>query len=261
MQMKPVIAGLFISIFAVSAAVAKTDNKAAAYPGEQGDQVQTEVERVEGQVRAAAERAVEVRGPPQGKSREHTVLRIPGLPGEVHRFALDHARAPGRVQNGHLRRTVASATERRADRRGVLGVVAESVDRLDDLAVKLQHVRPLFIDSANSFDPYALGRTCKNPKDVLNNILISRPFTIHQLKSLVFGLEELVPAHRVVIVSSIDALYREGSRPREAPFVLTQTLSQLRHVTVKHGLLTFAGYSEVVPFELIAPYVDCAYTV
>ncbi len=34
MQMKPVIAGLFISIFAVSAAVAKTDNKAAAYPGE-----------------------------------------------------------------------------------------------------------------------------------------------------------------------------------------------------------------------------------
>jgi hypothetical protein len=130
------------------------------------------------------------------------------------------------------------------------------------LAVKLQSVsQTVFIDAGNVFDPYSIGRTCKEPKEVLNNILISRPFTIYQLKSLIFNLEDVVPKSRVVIISSIDALYRDGSRAREAPFILTQTLSQLKHVTVKHGLLTFVGFNDVVPAGLVEPYVDFTYTV
>lgn len=128
------------------------------------------------------------------------------------------------------------------------------------LAAKLHAAQPLFIDSGNAFNPYFVQKHCRDPKSVLTNILISRPFTIHQLKSLVFNLDELAERHKIIIISSIDHLFRDADAA-EGEFVLEQTISQLQHLAQKHGLSVFVGYSGDVHFSLIEPYVDYAYTV
>jgi hypothetical protein len=132
------------------------------------------------------------------------------------------------------------------------------------LAIKLQPLgQPLFIDAANSFDPYIIQRTCrKDARDVLNNILISRPFTLYQLKSLIYNLGELAQEHKVVIISSIDLLARDfQGKEKELALVLEQMLSQLQQVTREHGLITFAGCHDILPAGFIERYADYAYKV
>lgn len=129
------------------------------------------------------------------------------------------------------------------------------------LSLKLQEFsHPIFIDSGNAFNPYMIQKMTRDPKAALNNILISRPFTIHQLKTLVCNLPDLCESRKVVIISSIDHLFRDADM-REGEFVLEEIMAELQFLTRKFDLITIVGYTGGIHFSLIENYVDVAYTI
>jgi hypothetical protein len=65
----------------------------------------------------------------------------------------------------------------------------------------------LYVDCANSFDPYVLYRVTRD-ENVLDRVYVSRPFTIYQLRELVFGkLEKAIQrlSARVLLISRPDS--------------------------------------------------------
>ena len=120
-----------------------------------------------------------------------------------------------------------------------------------DLSVQMQSVsRILFIDAGNVFNPYYIHRNFREIADVkqaLENISVSRPFTIYQLRQVVeFEAEkQLQNGCRVLIIPCIDDLfYEDGLQIWEAREVFSQTMKSLDALAKKHNifcLISFVG--------------------
>lgn len=93
------------------------------------------------------------------------------------------------------------------------------VSLLLGVAEALRGRRVLYLDAANSFNPYALARLLRRhrlDRGLLRNVLVSRAFTCHQLEALV--RDRLDPAVRrhcadTVLVSDAGALLYDEEVP------------------------------------------------
>jgi hypothetical protein len=76
------------------------------------------------------------------------------------------------------------------------------------LAARMQEMfSVLYVDCANSFDPYVLYRVTRD-ESVLDRVYVSRPFTSYQLRELVFGkLERVIQklSAKILLVSKPDS--------------------------------------------------------
>lgn len=94
-----------------------------------------------------------------------------------------------------------------------------AVSLLLGVAEALRGRRVLYLDAANSFDPYALARILRRhrmDRSALRNVLVSRAFTCHQLEALVRErLATAVGRHRAdaVLVSDAGALLYDEEVP------------------------------------------------
>ncbi len=120
-----------------------------------------------------------------------------------------------------------------------------------DLSVQMQPLsKVLFIDAGNVFNPYYIHRNFREIADVktaLENISVSRPFTIYQLRQIIeFEAEkQLQNGSRVLIIPCIDdPFYEDGLQVWEANEVFLQTMEALRKVAAKNNcfcLISFVG--------------------
>lgn len=124
-------------------------------------------------------------------------------------------------------------------------------------ALKLQAFSEvMFIDTANAFSTSEL---VKNARDI-SKIRFARPFSLEQLKKIIFNVPEERGKSSILMVSSIDGL-AASKHPKDAMFIMHQILSQLKYITHKHGLITIYGYEGIIPWYLAESQIDSAYLV
>ena len=100
----------------------------------------------------------------------------------------------------------------------------------------LRGLTVLYVDGANTFDPYILSRLAKDagqpPKAILQRLHLSRAFTCHQLETLIAERLPLAIARYrpgLVVVSGWSHLFHDENVPaREALRILQHTGRRLR---------------------------------
>lgn len=101
----------------------------------------------------------------------------------------------------------------------------------------------LFVDAANAFNPYVVLKLSENrliAQQCLQNILVSRPFTIHQLQRLLE--EELLPAsdrrrQAPVILLGLTQLFLDETVDEQERFrVLGVVCRQLHRLSTEQNL-------------------------
>jgi len=115
--------------------------------------------------------------------------------------------------------------------------------RLQYLAARLEKEFPvLFIDCCNTFDPYYLYRACRD-ESVLDRIYVSRPFTVYQMRELIFckleaAIQRLLP--RALFVSGIDSY--EADNPldeKEYEIIKGRVLGRIKTLSSDYVLPTY----------------------
>ncbi len=116
----------------------------------------------------------------------------------------------------------------------------QNASRCLELSVELQPLsKIIFIDAGNVFNPYYIHRNFRsqiNTREALENIRISRPFTIYQLRSLIsHELENQLNSNfKIIIIPCIDDLFYGDSLDRiETKEVFKQTIERLKEVIEK----------------------------
>jgi hypothetical protein len=97
----------------------------------------------------------------------------------------------------------------------------------------------VFVDCGNSFSPYKVSSICRasgfDAKEVLQKILISRPFTAYQLNTLIEEdlLDTLSTTELVLLVFSrpLNLFSSEDVDEKDASVILKRVLLDLKHFT------------------------------
>jgi hypothetical protein len=114
------------------------------------------------------------------------------------------------------------------------------------LAARMQEAyNVLYVDCANTFDPYVLYRVTKD-ESVLDRVYVSRPFTIYQLRELIFGkLEKAIQklSAKVLLVSRPDSYEVDSPLDKtEYDLIALRVAGRIKTLTVDYGLLTTVSY-------------------
>jgi hypothetical protein len=117
------------------------------------------------------------------------------------------------------------------------------------------HSETIYIDGGMCANPYQIARYARllelDQREVLENIVISRSFTVYQLSTLIQELlEPLIQkrAPRTLIIGMLPALYLDPEiSPREAQTLLTQDIKKIQELTTKYSLITVLTNLDVMP--------------
>ena len=114
------------------------------------------------------------------------------------------------------------------------------------LAAKMQQAyNVLYVDCENTFDPYVLYRVTRD-ESVLDRVYVSRPFTVYQLRELVFGkLEKAIRklSAKVLLVSRPDAYEAESPLDKkEYDLIAERVAGRIKTLTADYGLFTAVAY-------------------
>ena len=104
----------------------------------------------------------------------------------------------------------------------------------------------VYIDGGVCADPYRISSYARamelDAKEVLENILVSRAFTLHQLTSIIQDrLEDIIirKSPRVLIVGSFPLLFFDSDvESKEAQVLLRSNLHKIKELTKKYDLVT-----------------------
>jgi len=108
----------------------------------------------------------------------------------------------------------------------------------------------LFIDGGNTFNLYKIAQLARihylNPKQVLDNIYISRAFTAYQVASLIMQrLKKTIQRldTKLVIISDISGFFLDNDLPDdEAQSVFNQVLTYLTNSAIENKVVLIATY-------------------
>jgi RecA/RadA recombinase len=104
-------------------------------------------------------------------------------------------------------------------------------------------------------NPYRIAQYARmhelNQQDVLQNVVISRAFTVYQLSTIIQELLEPMTQKRnprTLIVGMLPVLYLDSEiSTREAQTLLSQDLEKLQQLTTKYNLITVCTNLDVMP--------------
>jgi hypothetical protein len=138
---------------------------------------------------------------------------------------------------------------------GIRGTMPEIMTRCMMLSCELQDPRVIFIDSGNSFDPYFLQKRLRySAKRYLENMLISRPFTAHQLVKVIEDLPEIIETNniRAIVISSLDMLFYDGDvKDEEMVFLFIQMLKMLQKYSDLNITIVFGFYRKMIARSIV----------
>ncbi len=102
------------------------------------------------------------------------------------------------------------------------------------------------IDSLQVFDPYALSRVnVSRARAMLDSLMVSRPFTLYQLKDKVFTLTKIkLDANSTIIISGIDCFENDGLGEAEKKAHYGSIMQVLNGILIKTGCRLIIGYSD-----------------
>lgn len=116
----------------------------------------------------------------------------------------------------------------------------------------------IYIDGGMCANPYRIARYARmaelNQQEVLQNVVMSRAFTVYQLSTIIQELlEPIIQRHgpRTLIVGMLPALYLDSEIPvREAKILLSSDLQKIQDLTVRYQLITVFTNLDMLPLSL-----------
>jgi hypothetical protein len=135
--------------------------------------------------------------------------------------------------------------------------ISDLPDRLCVNTYQTFRSETIYIDGGMCANPYHIARYARglelNQHDVLENVLLSRAFTVYQLSTLIQErLEPMIQNHspRTLIIGMLPALYLDPEiSPQEAQTLLAQDLNKLQALTSRYNLITVCTNLDVMPLS------------
>lgn len=138
---------------------------------------------------------------------------------------------------------------------GNSGLISELPNRLCVNTYRTFHTETIYIDGGMRADPYRIARYARmlelDQREVLENIVISRAFTVYQLSTLVRDLLEPMlqkRSPRTLIIGMLPALYLDPDiSPHEAQTLLAGDLQKIQQLTARYNLITVGTNLDSMP--------------
>ena len=115
----------------------------------------------------------------------------------------------------------------------------------------------IYIDGGMCADPYRIARYARmaelNQQEVLQNVVMSRAFTVYQLSTLIQELLEpiiLKRSPRTLLIGMLPALYLDPEiKTQEAQTVLSSDLQKIQDLTSRYQLITVCTNLDLMPLS------------
>jgi len=138
---------------------------------------------------------------------------------------------------------------------GNSGIIATLPDQLCVNTYRTFHSETIYIDAGMRANPYQIARYARllelDQREVLQNVLMSRAFTVYQLSTIIQELlEPILQNHhpRTLLIGMLPALYHDPEiSAREAQTLLTQDLQKIQQLTTTYQLITVCTHLDAMP--------------
>jgi hypothetical protein len=138
---------------------------------------------------------------------------------------------------------------------GNSSLIAVLPDQLCVTTYQTFHSETIYIDAGMRANPYQIARYARlrelDQREVLQNVLMSRAFTVHQLSTILQELlEPILQSHspRTLLIGMLPALYQDPELSgREAQTLLLQDLQKLQQLTTTYQLITVCTNLDTMP--------------
>jgi len=136
-------------------------------------------------------------------------------------------------------------------------LIAQLPDRLSVHTYHTFHAETIYLDAGMRADPYHIAKYARalelDQQEVLENIVISRAFTVYQLSTLIRDLlEPLIQkkSPRTLVIGMLPALYMDPDvQPHEAETLLAGDLQTIKELTTRYNLITVMTNLDAVPLS------------
>jgi len=140
---------------------------------------------------------------------------------------------------------------------GNSSLIAALPDQLCATTYRTFHSETIYIDAGMRANPYQIARYARqlelDQREVLQNVLLSRAFTVHQLSTILHDLlEPMLQSHnpRTLLIGMLPALYHDPELSRrEAQTLLLQDLQKIQQLTTTYRLITVCTNLDVMPLS------------
>ena len=140
---------------------------------------------------------------------------------------------------------------------GNSSLIAALPDQLCATTYRIFHSQTIYIDAGMRANPYQIARYARSleldQRDVLQNVLMSRAFTVYQLSTILQDLLEplLQEYHpRTLLIGMLPALYHDRElSSREAQTLLLQDLQKIQQLTTRYHLITVCTHLDAMPLS------------
>jgi hypothetical protein len=140
---------------------------------------------------------------------------------------------------------------------GNSSLIAALPDQLCATTYRTFHSQTIYIDAGMRANPYQIARYARllelDQRDVLQNVLMSRAFTVYQLSTILQDLlEPMIQKHhpRTLLIGMLPALYHDRElSSREAQTLLLQDLQKIQHLTATYQLITVCTHLDAMPLS------------
>jgi hypothetical protein len=115
----------------------------------------------------------------------------------------------------------------------------------------------IYVDGGMCANPYQIARYARmaelNPQEVLQNVVMSRAFTVYQLSTILQELLEpmiLKRSPRTLLIGMLPALYLDPElHVQEAQAVLSSDLQKIQDLTSRYQLITVCTNLDLMPLS------------
>jgi hypothetical protein len=140
---------------------------------------------------------------------------------------------------------------------GNSSLIAVLPDQLCATTYRTFHSETIYIDAGMRANPYQIAKYARllelDQREVLQNVLMSRAFTVHQLSTILQDLlEPTIRSHdpRTLLIGMLPALYHDPELSRrEAQTLLLQDLQKIQQLTTTYQLITVCTNLDVMPLS------------
>ncbi len=138
---------------------------------------------------------------------------------------------------------------------GNSGVIAELPNQLCVTTYRTFQSETIYIDAGMRANPYQIARYARmaelDQQEVLQNVVMSRAFTVYQLSTIIQELLEPIIRNRsprTLLIGMLPALYHDSEiSPQEAKTLLNEDLEKIQQLTTKYTLITVCTNLDAMP--------------
>ncbi|HWR63710.1 MAG TPA: hypothetical protein VN365_04830 [Candidatus Thermoplasmatota archaeon] len=140
---------------------------------------------------------------------------------------------------------------------GNSGLIADLPNQICVNTYRTFHSQTIYIDAGMCANPYQIARYARllelDQREVLQNVVMSRAFTVYQLSTIIQELlEPMIQkcSPRTLLIGMLPALYHDHElSSREAQTLLTQDLAKIQQLTTHYTLITVCTNLDAMPLS------------